>query len=340
MRILVVGQGLAGTLASHFALERGWDVHVIDAGLPSASSVAAGMYNPMSFRRIVEVWDASEHLSAMTAAFHQIEAILDVTLLHPLPIQKCLPNDEYAQLWHEKAQHISWISPVQPDSKQGLVQGGGWVNLPLLLHKWRCHLEDIGRFEKRQMTPADLEELNSHSDNILIDCRGLGASRSSATGIHQTGFTANGMDIRANRGEILTLSFPRGVTPPDGVIQNFGKWTIPIGSGQWRLGASYEWQRNDLHPTAETREQLLQKMHENIAGIGNPLVLDHLVGLRPVSRDRRPAVGRHPDHDRWYFLNGLGTRGVLIGPRWAQWLMGHIEGQNPSIPMVDPSRLF
>ena len=74
MRILVVGQGLAGTLVSHAALQRGWDCHVMDSGQPSASSVAAGMFNPMSFRRIIEVWDARPHLDSMTATYRAFEA--------------------------------------------------------------------------------------------------------------------------------------------------------------------------------------------------------------------------------------------------------------------------
>ena len=88
MRVLVVGQGLAGTLVSHAALQRGWDCHVVDSGKPSASSVAAGMFNPMSFRRIIEVWDARAHLDSMTTTYRAFEAELDETFLHFLPILK------------------------------------------------------------------------------------------------------------------------------------------------------------------------------------------------------------------------------------------------------------
>ena len=75
----------------------GLDVHVVDAGLPSAS-VAAGMYNPMSFRRIVEVWDAQAYWDAMQATYRRFEALLDQPFLHPLPIRKRIPNADYAAL--------------------------------------------------------------------------------------------------------------------------------------------------------------------------------------------------------------------------------------------------
>ena len=96
MRVLVVGQGLAGTLVSHAALDRGWDCHVMDSGQPSASAVAAGMYNPMSFRRIVEVWDAAEHLASMRQTYTVIETLLGDRFLHPLPILKRIPQNRIA----------------------------------------------------------------------------------------------------------------------------------------------------------------------------------------------------------------------------------------------------
>mgnify|MGYP000085117615 CR=1 FL=1 len=90
MRVLVIGQGLAGTLFSHAALEKGWDCHVIDAGYASASAVAAGMFNPMSFRRVVEVWDAERHLSSMKATYSWLSDQLGEQLIHFLPIHKNL----------------------------------------------------------------------------------------------------------------------------------------------------------------------------------------------------------------------------------------------------------
>ncbi len=338
MRTLVVGQGLAGTLASHCALKRGWDVRVIDAGYPSASSVAAGMYNPMSFRRIVEVWDADIHLRAMNATFREMEQILQIPLLHPLPIHKCLPNEDYAIAWQEKARTSPWLSPSITAAYEGVVNGGGWVNLPLLLKEWRGHLEKMGRFQNRPLTLSDEEALQSGQWNHLIDCRGMGASRISTSVASPS--APEGMDIRPNRGEILTLSFPSGNPAPHAHIQNFGKWTLPIGTGLWRLGASYEWNRLDHAPTEATRKLLIEKMNGHIEGIGPAQVTQHEVGLRPVSRDRRPAVGAYPGRKGWYILNGLGTRGVLIAPRWAEWLIAHIAGETPSNAIVQPSRLF
>ena len=333
MRILVVGQGLAGTLASHAALERGWDVHVIDAGLPSASSVAAGMYNPMSFRRIVEVWEAEAHLRIMKATYKSLEERLGVPLLHDLPILKSLPNDAYASLWQERSQDLNWTQCEDGRWPQfGTVDGGGWLNMPALLHHWRQSLVDAGRFEQRALSNADRDQHASGAWDAVVDCRGMALKADTLL---------KPLDIRANRGELLTIAISDCTnSPPRDAILNFGKWTIPIEENRWRLGASYEWHRNDLDETPETRDVLIEKLNEAIGSTPGLSVASHQVGLRPVARDRRPVVGAYPGKQRWYVFNGLGTRGVLIAPRWAEILVNIIAGQCSHSIETQPDRLL
>jgi len=331
MRVLVVGQGLAGTLASHEALKQGWDIHVIDAGWPSASMVAAGMFNPMSFRRIVEVWDAEEHLTIMRSTYAEIESLLHQQLVHFLPIHKCFPNGEYTRDWQQKIEHLQWLTPLPTDAKAGIVQGGGWVNLPAMIQAWRQYLSEANRFTQRALQQQDHDDLSAGHWDAVIDCRGT--AMVGADNVPQ-------LDIRANRGEILSISMKGDSTPPTDAIFNFSKWTIPLGNGLWRLGASYEWNRNDLEPTAETRGFLLDSLKAQLPSQPSCDVVQHQVGIRPVSRDRRPAVGPLPGKEGWFVLNGLGTRGVLIGPRWARNLIKTIINPSHQYTEVQPSRLI
>ncbi len=299
MRILVVGQGLAGTLVSHAALQRGWDCHVMDSGQPSASSVAAGMFNPMSFRRIIEVWDARPHLDSMTATYRAFEADLGESFLHFLPILKQIPNAEYAEEWNRKALDSPWIEPVRSDAEvlqrfpdavpspghgYGLVQGGGWLDLPRLIQAWRDRLMEEGRFAVAQWSATQAQKANDDGWDTIIDCRGCGAALDS---------TAGPLDIRANRGEILTVKpdGSGGASLPDTHILNFGKWTLPTQPGSWRLGASYEWNRIDLDPTPETRDFLMASLRRAAPNTATSMTVRHDVGVRPDSKDRRPPVG-------------------------------------------------
>ncbi len=348
MRILVVGQGLAGTLISHAALREGWDCHVIDSGAPAASSVAAGMFNPMSFRRILEVWDAAIHLDALTNTYRQLERELDTELLHFLPILKRIPNAAYADEWNAKAEQLPWIEPILkepqmterfPDAVKstghgfGVVNGGGWVNVPKLVLAWRNRLQQLGRFSIQRWQTDNARTSLASSWDAIVDCRGCAVTRDNS---------APGPDIRSNRGEILTLRNPTSIPshPPRTHIFNFGKWTLPVAHNQWRLGASYEWNRTDLNPTPETARFLMDSLEQQAPGCAHLAIEAHEVGERPVSRDRKPAVGPWPQIDGLYLFNGLGTRGVLIGPRWSEYLVQLLQGNSQPIDIVSPKRLF
>lgn len=336
MRVLVIGQGLAGTLISHAALAQGWDCHVLDAGLPSASSVAAGMFNPMSFRRIVEVWEAESHLTAMTETYRSIELVLGESLLHHLPIHKRIPNADYAKLWNQQSSKLRWIEPLHYEANrenEGVVNGGGWLNLPRLIALWQRHLTELGRFEKRALHTQDTEDLRTGHWDALIDCRGAHLRNASEV---------PNMDLRANRGEVLTIALQSGQTCnlPNHHILNFGKWTLPVGHNAWRLGASYEWKREDHTPDPETGNFLMEAMKTATDSQDVFTIRAHDVGIRPVSKDRRPMVGPCPKRDNWYLFNGLGTRGVLIGPKWAHHMIELLQGNTQTPDIVNPKRLL
>jgi glycine/D-amino acid oxidase-like deaminating enzyme len=54
-------------------------------------------------------------------------------------------------------------------------------------------------------------------------------------------------------------------------------------------------------------------------------IVEHIAGIRPTVKDRRPLVGKHPKHPNLAVLNGLGTRGVMIAPTVAKALYDHLE---------------
>ena len=54
-----------------------------------------------------------------------------------------------------------------------------------------------------------------------------------------------------------------------------------------------------------------------------------------------PTVGIHlQEHQNIYILNGLGTRGVLLGPYLADKLINNIENKVPLDKNIDVSRYY
>ncbi|MCS7074147.1 MAG: FAD-dependent oxidoreductase, partial [Bacteroidia bacterium] len=67
-------------------------------------------------------------------------------------------------------------------------------------------------------------------------------------------------------------------------------------------------------------------------------VLEHRSGIRPTTKDRRPVVGQHPEFGFIYYLNGLGTKGVLLAPFTTLQLQELILNQKSVHPEISISR--
>jgi glycine oxidase len=89
-------------------------------------------------------------------------------------------------------------------------------------------------------------------------------------------------------------------------------------------------------PTEEGKTELLERINEIITCDFE--IVSHFAGVRPTVRDRRPLVGTHPIHKSLHILNGLGTRGVMLGPSMAKALFNLIECKIPLDTEIDIKR--
>jgi len=288
-----------------------------------ASRVAGGMYNPVSFKRIVEVWNAREHLDVMRDTYLKIESFLKLPgkILHTSPIMRVFPNSQYRMLWEKrlKDEHTvsQFLKPVSDDAPDdivaphgfGVVPEAGWVDLPLLLDSFRYFLESKGKFiEKTYNSTCDDNLLSS----ILIDCRGVGATKD---------LENHNLKIQSDHGEILTI---KSNLQTQNMCVNRVKWLLPRGNHIYKLGATYKWNVSNSVPSDEGREELLTSIKPIISSpvFDHFEIMNHETGLRPASKDRRPYAGKIKENT--FILNGFGTRGVLIGPATAAHLVRYI----------------
>ena len=102
---------------------------------------------------------------------------------------------------------------------------------------------------------------------------------------------------------------------------------IPIGNNLYTVGSTYNWDDKTNLPTQKGELELLTKLRTFINC--NFEVVNHVAGVRPTVPDRRPLVGQHKEHKNLYVLNGLGSRGVMVGPYVAKQLYNFIENNTP-----------
>lgn len=309
---IVLGQGLAGTLIASELISRGKTVLVLDNARPnSASRVAAGLYNPLTFKRLNFAWNAVEALPLMKKVYGRIEEKLGEKCRFTIPIRRYFPDSESHEAFLLK-QDLPLYEPVlgETDDRHefgsGLVHRGGYVDLKVLLPGFRKWLESKGWFAEETVEDHDIEvnpigvRVGQHSADHLIFCRGVRDVESP--------FWSH-LPLKPAKGEILVVKAPELSQES---VHNNGKFVLPVGDSKFRTGSTYTWDDINEEPTEEGKQQILAKFQELHP---EPVeVVEHVAGIRPTVRDRRPLVGTHPDENRFSILNGLGTRGVMIGP--------------------------
>jgi glycine/D-amino acid oxidase-like deaminating enzyme len=142
-----------------------------------------------------------------------------------------------------------------------------------------------------------------------------------------------GIAFNAAKGEILTVRVP-GLAE-DRVVHR-GVLLAPLGNELFRVGSTYTWDPLDSRPTPEGRAEIESKLR---AFLKLPYeVIDHRAAVRPVIDAGYPVLGRHPAHPHRAYFNGLGSKGSLLAPFFANQLAAHLCGEGAVEDRVNVSR--
>ena len=86
----------------------------------------------------------------------------------------------------------------------------------------------------------------------------------------------------------------------------------------------------DCEATLEGRAEIESRLREFLR---LPFeVIDHRAAIRPVIDAGFPVLLRHPDHPQLAYFNGLGSKGALLAPYFAEELAARLtenRGPNP-----------
>lgn len=341
---LIIGQGLAGTLLTHFLLENNQTVHVIDAPEQTAASqVAAGIINPITGRRYVKSWKIDELIPQAETTYSALERQLGISIFHRQNIIRSIFNHREEQDWYARTLEPTYQKYIvtQPNPadfaghtdtvyRYGELTHAGRVDIRLLVTTYRMWLS-----ERAQFTPTvfEYDKLVVETDHVqygdiraqrLVFCEGHRA-------IHNPLF--NYLPFGGAKGEVLIVRIPDA---------NFGKifkhrvFIVPMGDDLYWIGATYDWSFENDAPTDAGKTFLADRLND-ILKVPFEIV-DHRAAIRPTVKDRRPFLGKHPDFSRLAIFNGLGTKGASLGPYFAQQMTNHLLQQTALEPDVDITR--
>jgi glycine/D-amino acid oxidase-like deaminating enzyme len=339
---LIVGSGLAGISFAETALRNGKSIYALDNNSQNSSVVAGGLYNPVILKRFSEVWKAQEQINLLTSFYADIESKLSVQVDFKIPILRKFFSIEEQNNWFiasDKAILAPFLSTNLISKKftginspfgYGEVLQTGYVNTALLVKHYRLYLKANSWFDELQFDYEALQFTNRGISYGNIEARNIIFAE--GFGMHCNPYF-NNLPLEGTKGELFIIKAPELNLD---VIVNTSVFILPLGNNLFKVGATYNWKDKTNLPTEEGKAELIERIREIITCDFD--IISHFAGVRPTVKDRRPLVGTHQDHNQMHILNGLGTRGVMLGPAMAKALFEFIEFKVPLQDEIDIKR--
>ncbi|XMO87464.1 FAD-dependent oxidoreductase [Algibacter sp. AS12] len=340
---IIVGIGIAGISFCEQLRANGKSFVVFDDGSQQSSTVAGGLYNPVVLKRFTSVWKSTEQLDIALPLYAGIEKRLNLKLDYKIPVYRKFASLEEQNDWFsasDKPLLTRYLSTnIIKNINKAIYAPFGFGEV---LETGRIDVNTMIKGYKAELTEGNiLMESTFNYESLHITDEALGYKDITAkyivfaegSGIRLNPFF-NTLPLNPAKGELLTIHAPD--LNIDFVLKA-GVFLIPLGYDLYIVGATYEWKDLTYETTVKAKETLLEKLDKLI--IDCPYkVVQQVAGIRPTVKDRRPLVGSHSKHKNLYVLNGLGTRGVMIGPYVAKQLYNFIEGNVSLEKVVDIKR--
>lgn len=339
---LIVGSGLAGISFAEVALKNNKTILLIDDKSQHSSRVAGGLYNPVILKRFSEVWNSQEQLILMNEFYNRVEDKLKEKFNYKMPILRKFFSIEEQNNWFAASDKIN-LAPflscklitrkfngIESPYDYGEVLHTGYVDTALLLEHYHKYLLENNLLLEESFDSSNIEFLDSGIQYKNIQAKHIIFAE--GFGMHKNPFF-NYLPLDGTKGELFIIKAPDLNLD---LIVNTSVFILPLGENLFKVGATYNWFDKTDAPTEEGKQELLEKIKEIITCDFE--IVKHFGGVRPTVADRRPLLGTHEVYKSLHILNGLGTRGVMLGPAMAQALYDHIENQVPLDKEADIKR--
>jgi D-amino-acid dehydrogenase len=142
------------------------------------------------------------------------------------------------------------------------------------------------------------------------------------------------LPVEPYRGQVAHLSLPEAETASWPIVTGFRHhYIVPWPAGRVVLGATREPDVGyDPRLTAGGIEEVLSEGLRVAPGLADATIEEFRVGLRPVSEDRRPILGRVPNVEGAYVATGHGATGLMLGPYSGKIIADRIVDDAATVP--------
>ncbi len=337
---IIVGQGLAGSAVAIQLSKLGKKIVVIDNTDKNISStVAAGLFNPVTGKKMVKTWLADALFPYLHNFYREAEALTHSSFFHPMPLYRPFISVEEQNEWMAKSAEAAFAPYIDQvlmkatfseakDQFGGLLlKQCGYLDTIKYMMAVRKYIKQTNHYVQEEFDFRDLiVKLGSvlyknFEANKIIFCNGT----------HQNPMF-NWLPVKPLKGETLTLQSDVSSS----TIINRGVYVLPLPENRWRVGATYNFHDSEPVITETSRKELEEKV--NAITQLPYAVINQQWGIRPTTPDRRPILGEHPEKKSVFIFNGLGTKGVSLAPYFSMVLIRLTEKQVPVNKEVDIER--
>ncbi len=329
-KILIVGQGIAGTVLS-FKLSQYNISHIVrDNGhRHAATKAAAGIINPITGRNYVKSWMIDQLLPSAESTYKQLSDYLGKSYLQSKTIYRTLHNnleynnwmgsssrpgyDQYVDIKNECPEYKNLTNQGQA---YGIIRKAQQVNIAQLISDYQQRLTDESRIIIGELDYDEIELSNGQvycrgeEFDMIIFCEGARCTSNPFFGY---------LPFQPVKGESFLVSTESKL--PNNILRD-RIFLAPTSDHEFWTGGSYQHQYDDDNPTEAFRQEWKSNL-ESLLKIPFK-IKEHRAGIRPAVRGRKPLIGRHPFYKQLYLFNGMGTKATSLVPYWADHLVGHL----------------
>ncbi len=346
---LIIGQGIAGTALAETLLNHQKKVLVVndEAGFCS-SQVAAGIFNPLTGKKLHKTWLADDLFPFLEKFYTDLEVKLNTKFFHKKAIYRPFRSIEEQNEWLLRANLIEYSTYLDKNPDNHIYEsyiknpfGGiatkqaGYVDLPTLLRAFRDFLTEKNAYINTNFLyedvifEADKVIWKEFSAKKIIFCEGVNATKNP--------FLKH-LPFAPVKGEILEIKLlqdnNKNINYSPNII-NLGVSLVPIQKNNQednqektiRVASTYSWQPLDWEISTKATQELTEKATQ-ILSVPFEIV-GQVAGVRPATKNRRPIVGLHHENALIGVFNGLGSKGVSLAPYLAHCFYEFLEENIP-----------
>jgi len=349
--VVIIGGGLVGLATAAALGERGANVTLLDDRRKGmASTAAAGMLAPAMERGAAGSAAHAFALAARDLYPSYLDALAEVTGIRvPLNregVLELVPNQSDAESRREEIERTpergaEWLEGARLRSLEPeLAPIAGAVLYPR-----------DGSVDNVALVRA-LETLVAASPSVRVvdDCATaleLGGERPSVTLGSGDRFESATVVLAAGAWSPLLSGLPRPIpvqpvrgqaislssAPLRHVTYGPHGYIVPREDSRSVVGATMEHVGFDTGVTGETAPRLAAAAREIAPAFARARMLDHWSGLRPITPDFLPIMGRDPEHPGLIYACGHSRNGILLAPLTGECIADIATGSPPPLDL-------